>query len=457
MTGTRQPALPAGYDYDYINAEVLLQRARVVNGRLAIPDGPSYALLVLPPQDTMRPELLSRIRDLVSEGARVFGPPPARSPSLAGFPACDQQVARLAEALWGDLAKRDGTGLVQRAFGKGRVFLGDNLAGALREVGSEPALVAPANILWTHRKDGEAEIFFLSNQNKEPVLAELSFRVSGLAPELWYPDTGKRETSAWFEPNGGRTRVPVALDAGGSVFVVFLKAASGASVARVLKDGVPVAAAGGIPCPVRVTRLAAGGVAFDATEPGRYTLVRTDGKESVLEVSLPPPVAFTGPWTFRLPAGSGADQTVVLPQLVSWSEHADDAVKCFSGTAAYTTRFDLPAEALKPGRRLTLDLGAVEVMAEVRVNGKALGTLWKRPFAVDITDAVRSGTNEIEVKVTNLWWNRLVGDGKLPPENRTTFTTAQPRVPRTKLLPSGLLGPAAITISETIICKEGLL
>ncbi|MBM4155930.1 MAG: glycoside hydrolase family 2 [Lentisphaerae bacterium] len=462
MTGIRQPALPAGYDYDFINADALLTRATVRDGRLVIPDGPSYALLALPPQDTMRPETLRRIRDLVTEGASILGPPPVRSPSLKGHPGCDAEVAKLAAELWG--AESPGpsaqgakaaarpSSLAPRSFGRGRVYRGNDLAGALRELGAEPAVNAPAGILWTHRREGDADLFFVCNPTNAPVLADVSFRVAGRAPELWHPDTGAREAAAWYESAGGRTRVPLALDPNGSVFVVFRRPASGAPVARVLKDGRPLAP-GAVACPVRVTRTDAGGVELAATESGRYTLVRADGRETVTDVALPPAVELSNPWKVRFPGLPTLGSPIEWPRLVSWTEHADDAVKSFSGTATYATRFDLSVDALKAGRRLTLDLGAVEAIARVRLNGRDLGVLWKTPFAVDITGAARAGANELEVEVTNLWWNRLVGDDRLSAGSKTTFTTAPPRTPRDRLLPSGLLGPVAVTFMEVRPCE----
>lgn len=449
MIGTRQPALPAGYDYDYVNAEVLLQRMKVAGGRLALPDGLSYALLVLPPQETMRPETIRRIRDLIAEGASILGPPPSRSPSLAGYPACDAAVAGVAAEVWGELARASDSGLARRSFGRGTVYRGDDLAGALRAAGAEPAVVAPEGILWTHRREGDADIFFLSQQKNEPLLAEISFRVSGKAPEFWHPDSGRRETAAWFVSSGGRARVPVALEPNGSVFVVFRAPAAGASVARVLKDGAPVAPAAGMASPVRVLG-APGAVSVVATEPGRYTLVRTDGVETAVELSPPPPMELSKPWKITFPGVQGWEAPTDWPGLVSWHEHPDDRVKYFSGTATYATGFELPAGTLRPGLRLALDLGAVDVIAEVKVNGKDVGTVWKRPFAVDITGAARPGENRLEVRVTNLWQNRLIGDGRQPPEARTTFTTARPRVPRKNLLPSGLLGPVRVRFEHAV-------
>jgi len=453
MIGARQPALPAGYDYDYVNAEVLIHRAKVAGGRIALPDGPSYALLVLPPLDTMRPETLRRIRDLVAEGASILGPPPSRSPSLAGYPACDADVAGMAAELWGELAQASDSGLARRSFGRGAVYRGDDLGGALRAAGAEPAVIAPGDILWTHRRDGDADIFFLSHQKNEPALAEIGFRGSGRAPELWHPDSGRRETVAWFESSGDRTRVPIALEPNGSVFVVFRAPVGEASVARVLKDGSPIAVAAGAECPVKVT-LAEGRVSVAATQPGRYTLVRTDGVEMSVELSPPPPVEFSNPWKISFPGVQGLEAPTDWPALVSWHLHPDDRIKYFSGSATYATDFDLPADALRPGLRIALDLGAVDTIAEVKVNGKDVGTVWKRPFAIDITDVARSGENRLEVRVTNLWQNRLIGDGLQPPEARTTFTTAPPRVPRKNLLPSGLLGPVRLRFEHAAAAGE---
>ena len=442
MTGIRQPALPSGYDYDYINAEALINRAQAKDGKLVIPDGPSYSLLVLPPQETMRPEMLRKIRDLVAQGVAVLGQPPRRSPSLKNFPKCDDEVKKLAAEVWGDLAKPESGGFAERAFGKGRVFQGNDLAEALRRVKTAPAIQCPSSILWTHRQSDDAEIFFLSNQKSQPVATEISFRVAGRMPEFWHADTGATEASAWFTPDGDRTRVPVSLDAGGSMFVVFRKKADAPSVTRIDKDGKALEALDAISLTAN-----SGGIAATVTQPGRYTLVGADGKERVVDATaLSAPVALDGAWRLKL----SDTKQMELPQLISWPESSDDVLKYFSGTATYEKEFQLPAEMLGSGKRVTLDLGRVEVLAEVRVNGKSLGVLWKKPFAVDITDAVKPGANTIEVKVTNNWFNRLVGDDKLPVNERTTFTTASPRSPRTKLLPSGLIGPVMLRSVEKI-------
>jgi len=435
MTGPLLPALPAGHDYDFINAEALLKRAQVKGGRVAIPNGPAYRILVLPPGTTMRPEVLRKIRDLVAVGTVVVGTAPTESPSLQNYPAADTQVKKLAAELWGDC---DGKKITERVFGKGRVFCGVELPEVFERLGLTPDIERPDGLNWTHRQTPEADIYFVANPQPTPRLTELSFRVAGRAPEIWHADSGETEPTALFAAAGDRTRVTLPLDANGSAFVVFRRPAPGASIATVKKDGAALAS-GGVASPVRVTR---DGKKFRAlvSESGNYAFTQTDGKELKLAAKLPAPVTVSGGWKLQFPGQPVRELAEVKP----WQEFADDAVKYFSGTATYETALDIPAEWLGAGRRLTLDLGKVDVLAEVSLNGKDLGVAWKPPFAVDLTAAAKPGKNRLVVKVTNNWQNRLIGDSKLPENERTTFTTAPALSPRTELLPSGLSGPVRL-------------
>ena len=199
-------------------------------------------------------------------------------------------------------------------------------------------------------------------------------------------------------------------------------------------------------CPIRVMRSENGFPSATISRPGRYTLERADGKRATIDVPhIPAPITLDRPWKvlFRSSTGVALKQIDIL-QLHSWADSSDNLIRFFSGTAFYQTHVNVPDEMLIPGRRVTLDLGRVEVIAQVHVNGKDLGVLWKRPFSVDITDAVSPGSNKIEILVTNTWWNRLAGDEALRPDERTTFTVWQPATPRAFLLPSGLLGPVSI-------------
>lgn len=273
-----------------------------------------------------------------------------------------------------------------------------------------------------HRRTGEADIYFVASASPQIGRADCRFRVAGKIPELWDPATGQiRDAAAWRAENDA-TIVPLQFDPSGSVFVVFRKPASAPQ---------------------------ANGSNWIDHQP-------------LQEIA--------GPWTLRFPTGWGAPDNVDLDKLISWSDHADAGVRYFSGTATYRTEFQSKIPSSKS--KVALDLGRVEVIAEVWLNGKSLGTLWKPPFQFDVTGALRDGENELEIRVTNLWPNRLIGDEQFPddcivkgtwpnggirawpewlsknqprPEpRRQTFFTWKHWTKNDALLPSGLLGPVML-------------
>ena len=226
MTGIREPELPPGRDFDYINAEVIAQSLGVTNGLLALPHGATYRVLVLPEQPTMRPELLRKIRDLVVAGATVVGPPPSRSPSLENFPYGDEEVRRLAEELWGNA---DLTRPGERAVGEGRIIWGKTLDAVLADLGSTPDFQSSVPLRFTHRRDGNTDIYFVANPKPETLTATVAFRAGERAPEFWHPDTGTIALPAVYDMAAGVVRLPVTLGPHGSVFVVFREPAAAAS------------------------------------------------------------------------------------------------------------------------------------------------------------------------------------------------------------------------------------
>ena len=223
--------------------------------------------------------------------------------------------------------------------------------------------------------------------------------------------------------------------------------------------------------------LAQGGLLLTAAEAGTYTFRTAIGHEKTVKIpSLPKPVEIAGPWAVTFPPGRGAPAQATFERLISWPEHADAGIKYFSGTATYRQTVKLPAASLGANRRLELDLGRVQVVAEVRLNGKDLGILWKAPFRVDVTDAAKPGDNELEVRVTNLWPNRLIGDEQYPEDcewngitlkrwpdwlvkgearpvpERVTFTTWKHWHKDSPLQPSGLMGPVVFrTLTQTVV------
>ncbi|HEX4265126.1 MAG TPA: glycosyl hydrolase [Verrucomicrobiae bacterium] len=222
------PPLPAGYDYDAVDAGVLLHGATVQNGRITLASGANYAVLILPPDDSnFTPQMLACIHKLVRAGATVVGARPEHSPSLANFPNCDAQVKALADELWG---KCDGSNVLENADGRGRIVWGKTLTNVFASQNLKPdfefkgATVTP-HLAYTHRIDGDADIYFISNQRRKFENAECTFRVSGKIPELWHPETGLIEPVPIWNAEDGRTRVRLNFEPAGSVFVVFRHAA----------------------------------------------------------------------------------------------------------------------------------------------------------------------------------------------------------------------------------------
>jgi len=472
------PAMPAGYDYDIVPPEVLLTAA-VEQGRIRLPSGMAYRLLVLPSTDTMRPELLEKIKQLVAGGATVLGPSPRRSPSLAGYPHADAEVRRLARQLWSNL---DGSSLTEHRFGQGRVLWGKTIGDALRDVNPMPdfTVIGPRTaqtVNFIHRDIDGSDVYFVASPEAEAVTYLCSFRATGRAPELWWPDTGRIERAAVYDTVPEGTRIPIRLGPYGSVFVVFPRDSAPADqVIAATRDEVEIT---GMPATspadlrhaqtgIRIERRPDGGFEAEVSRGGAYELRTASGRRLRRNVpALAPPVEIAGPWTVHFPPGWGAPERVTLEKLISWTSHPDPGVKYFSGTASYRRRLEIAEVASGGARRLYLDLGRVEVMAEVLLNGQSLGIVWKPPYRIEITPAVHAGANDLEIRVVNLWPNRLIGDAHLPedaewdgpqlrrwpqwllegkpsPTGRLTFTTWKHWGKDDPLFESGLLGPVRL-------------
>lgn len=213
------PTVPAGYRYDECSAEPLTTRMSVKDGRLILPDGMSYRLLVLPEKSTlMTPALVRKIKQLVADGATVLGPRPKASPSLTDFPRCDAEVANMAAEVWGN---SDGKTVTEHAFGKGKVVWGQPLTMLLARMFTPPDFTSPVRLNWIHRSAGNTEIYFVANQNAASVEARCHFRVKGSRPELWNPETGEISPLATYEETSDGISIPLRLEASESVFVVF--------------------------------------------------------------------------------------------------------------------------------------------------------------------------------------------------------------------------------------------
>ncbi len=669
---TPVPAIPAGYKYDECSAEALIARMSVKDGRLVLPDGMSYRVLELPAQDTlMTPVLVEKIKQLVQAGATVYGPRPTASPSLSNFPQCDAEVTKLAAEVWGDC---DGRTVTEHAFGKGRVVWGEPIDTVLTQLQTPPDFTSNPKLNWIHRQFGDTEIYFVANDTASAVEAKCNFRVKGLHPELWNPETGKTSRVAIYEETSAGISIPLRLEASGSVFVIFRPQASPFdSIVSFTRDGQPVVAstkppvikikkaiygvpgdavrtrdvaakvqalvddgdlefpvgqlaqgddpafgtvktlsmeymvdgrpltfsgqdpdhinlnasiifttgtnqvqglmggyftnmdldgtptvvrrdagvnfawnsgspAAGIPAnnwsarwtgtltalnsgeymfclyaddgcrlfindksvidhwsldggkvahtgkvklvagqqyrfrveyfqaggdddvqlswlvpassrPAEIRCDAGGRLEVVASEPGHYELTSAGGKTWRVKITkVPAPQEITGPWQVNFPPKWGAPEQITLDHLISLSDSTNAGVKYFSGTATYTKTFNWRPTA-KTGKQKTetwLDLGEIQVMAQVKLNGQDLGTLWKPPFCADITGVVKPGRNTLEIRVADLWPNRMIGDAALPVAKRFTWSSYEPFTEDSPLPKSGLLGPVTLHSAESI-------
>ena len=397
MTGIQSPPLPAGYAFDYINAEVIENRLQVKDGDLILPDGIRYRMLVLPPEETMRPEVLQKLEQLVAAGATILGPRPLRSPSLEGYPEVDRQVRTLADKIW---QQCDGKKVKMVHYGKGLVLDGLTMKAAFEQLKTGPdfSVEEKGSILYTHRRLGQTDIYFISNQSDSTIRTSAYFRVAGKQPEWWDPVQGTSRPLPVFTQEDQGTRVPLELEPAQSGFVVFAHPAQSSS-----------GAGENFPEPVSLQELG-------------------------------------GPWSVQFDtAMGGPGQKVEFPKLADWRTNPDSRIKYYSGSAVYTTTFQL--NALPADSTFDLDLGKVAVLATVTLNGHKIGGVWTTPYRLGVTGLLKQGANRLEIRVVNTWVNRLIGDSRLPSGERKTRADVNPYQPDSPLMPSGLLGPVRILAS----------
>lgn len=395
MTGIVEPALPQGYSFDYINGEVLKNRASVKNGKLVLPNGISYSILVLPKLETMRPELLAKLKELVSQGLVILGPKPSRSPSLQGYPQADNRVQAMAYELWGDA---DGVKVKVHHYGKGLVLSGMDMQQALDMVKVIPdcKISQSDSILFIHRQLKDGSIYFISNQKTSAVNISPKFRITGLQPELWNAVNGDRRSLPSYYQANGTTTVPMKLAPYESAFIVFRKPG-------MKKD----------------------------TSRANYPHAMQN-------------IAVNKPWTVNFDSKMrGPTKAVVFNELTDWSKSDNDSIKYYSGTAYYHNSFNITT--LAKGTNYILDLGLARAIAKVKINGIDVGGVWTPPYQLDITRALKPGANKIEVKVVNTWVNRLIGDSKLPEAERKATAVVMPNMGK-GLESSGLLGPVKVSV-----------
>ena len=373
-----------GYSFDYCNTDVILNRISIKNGKIALPGGMTYSLLLLPKGNSINLTVLQKIQTLVKQGMTLVGERPEISQGLKGYPDSDAQVKSIAAQLWGNDNAASGV----YSYGKGKVFWGKTTEQVLQELSIVPDFVGQTeksdiNINFTHRSSGDADIYFLSNSDDKTGKAECFFRVKGKLPELWNPSTGEMKTLSVFTKSQDGVTVPLYFDRNGSLFIVFRKSDKGFK---------PV----------------------EDTDLEQFGMMKTD---NVIDIS--------DNWDVWFDPAMGGVGDVMFGKLNSWIVHENPEIKYYSGTAIYKKNFDIP-ETMS-GNRLYLTFDRIADLAKVVVNGAECAILWTPPYRVDITKYIKSGNNTIEIAVTNTWKNRLVGDERYP-ENHAFAASREARM-----------------------------
>jgi hypothetical protein len=398
----------------------LLYSARVVNGSIVFPGGASYRVLVLPDNKTVTPRLLNKVYELILDGATVIGNPPVKSPSLVGYPACDDEVQQIAAKIW-----QNGTSAISKV-GKGAVVPcgGDldnlyqpypNTVEVLKSIGALPDFISSTGyIRYTHRTTSNGEIYFIANRTDKDVLANCTFRVSNRQPELWNPMNGSVRRLSNYTFNDGTTTIPLKLEGHESYFIVFNQSA----------------------------------------KQSRHSSARNYDSFSLVE-------ELEGPWNVSFDVKWGGPKSVTFAKLQDWAKSDNDGIKYYSGIAVYEKTFNM--SGVNKATKYFIDLNKVQVMAHVWLNGVDMGIVWTNPFRLEITSALKSGTNKLRIAVANLWPNRLIGDQQFPddgiaggkwpewlldgkprPSKRVAFSTYNTFKKNDALLESGLIGPVDI-------------
>ena len=376
------PAIPFGYEYDFANANVLVEVVKPVNKKLITATGMHYSMLVLDTSARMMTlRVLNKLVEFAKAGVVISGQQPLQSPSLS------DDVSQYATALKTLLAQPS-------------VKFGADYKTQLKILGVTEDLIIKkqeAEILYVHRTTADKEIYWLNNRSDNNNIATISFRVKGKTPKLFNPITGELNAVSYSTING-RTEINLTFTPWDAFFVVF------------------------------------------------------EGITTQLNVQLPSwkstsTRAINGPWHVHFQKDRGApEKAVTFDQLTSFTSSTDNGIKYFSGIATYMNTFEI--NSLDKNEKIILDLGEVKNLAEVFINGKSAGIVWKKPFVVNIASLLIKGGNTIEVKVVNSWVNRLVGDMQ-PGVTKIGFTTMPLFKVDSPLEPAGLLGPVQlITMKE---------
>ncbi len=460
------PSLGSGYDYDACNSDILINKLEVKNGKLTLPHGQKYEILVLPDENYMVYDVLKKIEALVSQGATVVGKKPIKSHGLKDWEQHDKKVQDLANKIWGDC---DGISITENTYGKGKVVWGKTLKEVLKDKSVSKDFDFKGNVdnnelSFIHRTTEGSEIYFIRNSLNKEIFGDAVFRVSGKQPEIWDPVTGTTNAAMVFADDNEKTTLPMHLEPYGSIFIVFTAEEKNQHFVRIVKDQqqiFPKKSDQNLDKPQVYQEVNTNTQQLIFNSSGEFILHSDNGKQTIIKMDKEiDPIFLTGSWELNFPEEKNGIGDVVFDQLESWTKSEEFNIQFFSGIASYKKSFNIPKDIDLKDLNVTLDLGGVKELAHVFINGKDAGVSWVKPNRVNISGFLKTGKNTLRIEVANTWHNRLSGDAKLPRAERISKTNIT-RLPNPWLYPmkdipldngkekyglleSGLLGPVKI-------------
>lgn len=467
MVDKTKDVLDPGYGRIFMTQNGLVTQATSGStGTIEFLLGTGYSIIVLPDYQEASPAFLKKVWELVNAGAVVVASvKPNRAPGLDK--AQNAEIIQLSDMLFGNL---DGIKMKMRPIGKGMLTLGVSLKeiinmrglkkdfdyvrkdGTTELPGAQIADIREVNFI--HRVINGEDVYFIANKTKVSQNLFASFRVQSGLPEVYNPLTTEAISPAVWKRNGDVVEMPLTLEPEQSLFVSFRKNKAASTVKAFLcnqADAFKGEAMDG----ANLFYDAQGTLKLESAKAGDFTIKLDNGKVIQRKVNVDSSLVLNKPWQVQFVSGRGAPMgDIEFPLLTDWSKHPIEGIRYYSGTAIYRTEFTTPAKWFDGMRKFVLDLGEVDIIADVEINGKSLGTLWYAPFAVDVTAALKPGKNVIKVSVSNVWTNRIIGDLRNPGNKPYTYSKTQLYKPEDNLMPSGLLGPVMITPVASIPIGE---
>ncbi len=397
-----------GYDFDVTDEDALLHTIGIAGGQLRGPSGVEWKALALPRSGRMSLAALARTVSYIQAGGIAIGPPPT---SPTGLVSASQaaEFSRLTRMVWGP-ACLAGT---SRQYGSGQVFCSPDAHNALVAMHVPPDVSLPAvsqtvpassrsAFDFVHRRIGATDVYFVRNGSDQAFHEEVIFRANGKIPQCWDAVSGDTGiVPAYTVLPGGSVRVGVSLAPFGSAFLVF----SGQGL------------------------------------HGRRPRSRPTFTQSTLAPSAG--------WTVSFQSNrAGPDKPIIINTFTSWTEWPQPGARYFSGTATYSAQVTDPRSS--KGQIVSLQFDQVHDIATVKINGRDAGTVWAPPFSLRVEPFLKPGVNTIDIEVTNLWPNRIIGDLQPGTAERVTQTNITTYKPGSPLLPSGLVGPVTWSVQNRI-------